>query len=75
MAASKTGAKADAEGKAYGKLADASAKATGSWGKLPKQMAEQLSQGSREAVSAEYQKEVETYYRVIAERARKNAQP
>ena len=54
--------------------AGANSTATGTWGKLPKQMAEQLSQGSRESVSAEYQKEVETYYRVIAERARKTAQ-
>jgi hypothetical protein len=47
--------------------------AKGTWGKLPKKMAEQLSQGQRETVSSEYQKEVETYYRVIAERARKEA--
>ncbi len=44
---------------------------TGEWGKLPKQVAEQLSQGQRESVAGEYQNQVETYYRVIAERARK----
>jgi hypothetical protein len=43
----------------------------GAWGHLPKQMAEQLSQGQHEGVSAEYKNQVETYYRVIAERAKK----
>ena len=41
------------------------------WGKLPKKVAEQLSQGQREAVAGEYRNQVETYYRVIAERAKK----
>jgi hypothetical protein len=43
----------------------------GEWGKLPKQMAEQLTRGQSEGVAAEYRQQVETYYRVIAERAKK----
>lgn len=42
----------------------------GDWGKLPKKVAEQLSQGKRETVAGEYRNQVETYYRVIAERAK-----
>jgi hypothetical protein len=41
------------------------------WGKLPKKVAEELSQGQRETVSGEYRNQVETYYRVIAERSKK----
>jgi hypothetical protein len=43
----------------------------GEWGKLPKKVAEELSQGQRESVAGEYRSQVETYYRVIAEKARK----
>ena len=38
---------------------------------LAKKVAEQLTQGQQEAVSKEYRNQVETYYRVIAERAKK----
>jgi hypothetical protein len=34
-------------------------------------MAEELSQVRREEVSAEYRQQVETYYRVLSERAKK----
>ena len=71
QAASKTGAKAAGDGSAYGALPKAGAGRTTDWGKLPKKMAEQLTQGQREGVSSEYKNQVETYYRVIAERARK----
>ena len=54
-----------------GALPGANVVRTGEWGKLPKKVAEQLTQGQREAVAGEYQNQVETYYRVIAERARK----
>lgn len=43
----------------------------GDWGKLPKQVAEELTQGQREAVAGEYRSQIETYYRVIAEKAKK----
>ena len=56
---------------AGGALPKAQLTRNGDWGKLPKQMAEQLSQGQREGVSSEYRNQVETYYRVIAERAKK----
>jgi hypothetical protein len=55
----------------YGATPDAKGLKAGDWGKLPKQMAEQLSRGQSEAVPAEYRSQVETYYRVIAERAKK----
>ena len=41
------------------------------WGKLPKQMAEQLTQGQREGIAGEYRNQVETYYRAIAEKSKK----
>ena len=50
---------------------DAAKNRGGEWGKLPKQMAEQLSQGEQEKVSDEYRRQVETYYRVIAEKSKK----
>ncbi len=41
------------------------------WGKLRTQSAEDLTKGKSEAVSEEYRKSVETYFRVLAERAKK----
>jgi hypothetical protein len=41
------------------------------WGKLRAKSAEDAVGSGRDAVSAEYRKQVETYFRVIAERARK----
>ncbi len=67
---SRSGAQAQAPGKAYGKLQDAKGKA-GEWGKLPKQVAEQLSRGKNENVAGEYRNQVETYYKVIAEKSKK----
>ena len=66
------GAKAQGDDSAYGAIPDAKGMKQGDWGKLPKQMAEQLSRGQNEAVATEYRSQVETYYRVIAERAKKN---
>jgi hypothetical protein len=40
------------------------------WARLPKKLAHDLLEGSRENVSPEYREAVETYFRVIAERAR-----
>ncbi|MEZ6060640.1 MAG: DUF4175 family protein [Planctomycetaceae bacterium] len=42
------------------------------WGRLREQAAEDLTRGRREAVSAEYRKSVETYFKVLAERSRKS---
>jgi hypothetical protein len=41
------------------------------WGKLRNKSAEDLSKGQTQGVSEEYRKSVETYFRVLAERARK----
>lgn len=41
------------------------------WGKLRSQSAEDLTRGRTEAVSEEYRRSVETYFKVLAERARK----
>ena len=71
QAKSQNGALAQAPGKAYRSPAEAKNLKAGDWGKLPKQVAEQLTQGQREAVASEYRNQIETYYRVIAERAKK----
>ncbi len=70
-AVSKNGAKADAGKNPYGAMPDARTVKSGDWGKLPKKIAEQMTQGQREAVAGEYRNQVETYYRVIAEKGRK----
>jgi hypothetical protein len=43
----------------------------GDWGKLREQAADDLTKGRQEAVSEEYRKSVETYFRVLADRARR----
>lgn len=70
QAVSRMGSKAQADAKGYGKLANANGK-DGNWGKLPKQVAEQLTRGQNENVAGEYRNQVETYYRVIAEKSKK----
>jgi hypothetical protein len=47
------------------------ARAGDDWGKLRSKSADDTVGSRRDAVSAEYRKQVETYFRVIAERARK----
>jgi hypothetical protein len=70
QAVSRMGSKAQADAKGYGKLGDAKGK-DGTWGKLPKKVAEQLTRGQNENVAGEYRNQVETYYRVIAEKSKK----
>ena len=70
QAVSKGGAQVQAAGKGHGALAEAKNQ-TGDWGKLPKKMAEQLTQGRQEGIPGEYRNQVETYYRVIAEKSKK----
>ena len=67
---SRGGAQAEAPGMAHGALPDAKNK-NGEWGKLLKKMAEQLTRGQNENVAGEYRHQVETYYRVIAEKSKK----
>ena len=72
QAKSQTGALADGGSQQSGALPGLQGAArAGDWGKLPKKVAEQLTQGQRETVAGEYRNQVETYYRVIAERAKK----
>ncbi|MEA3211954.1 MAG: hypothetical protein QOE70_5011 [Chthoniobacter sp.] len=70
QAVSRGGAQAQAAGLSYGALAEGRGKA-GEWGKLPKKVAEQLTRGQSESVAGEYRNQVETYYRVIAEKSKK----
>jgi len=42
----------------------------GEWGKLPPRLARDLLEGQREEVAAEYRKQVEAYFRAIAQKAR-----
>ena len=44
----------------------------GDWGQLREQAADELTKGRKEVVSEEYRKSVETYFRVLAERARRS---
>jgi hypothetical protein len=52
-----------------GRLAEVLLK-PGEWGKLPPKLARDLMEAQREGVSGEYRAMVETYFRVIAEKAR-----
>ena len=70
MQAKSQGGTQDGANGSHGDLAAAKNKA-GDWGKLPKQMAEQLSQGQQEGIAGEYRNQVETYYRAIAEKSKK----
>lgn len=71
QAKSEQGALAQTDGKAHGALPDAAGLKVGDWGKLPKQMAEQLTRGQGEAVAPEYREQVSVYYRALAEKAKK----
>ena len=68
---SEQGALAQMDGKASGVLPDAKNLKIGDWGKLPKQMAEQLTRGQGDTVAPEYRDQVSVYYRTLAERAKK----
>ena len=71
QAASKGGVNANAGQTPRSAVPELKAAQVGDWGKLPKKVAEQLSQGQQEGVAGEYRNQVQTYYRVIAERAKK----
>ena len=62
---------AQAAALAAGNLPDAAGLKRGDWGKLPKKLADQLTKGSHEAIPGDYRQAVETYYRVLAEKAKK----
>ena len=65
------GAKADGTALGAGNLPAAAGLKRGDWGKLPKRLADQLTKGSQEAIPGDYRQAVETYYRVLAEKAKK----
>jgi hypothetical protein len=68
---SEGGAQAQGDAGAYKLDTTAQGLKRGEWGKLPKKLADQLSKGQQEAVAGDYRQAVETYYKVIAERAKK----
>jgi hypothetical protein len=70
LAKSKGGVSPDGNGLPYAAPPDAKTIASGDWGKLPKKLAEELTQGQRENVAGEYREQIETYYRVIAEKSK-----
>ncbi len=65
------GAQAQAPAMDYDLKADAQGLKRGEWGKLPKKLADQLTKGQQEAIAGDYRQAVETYYKVIAEKAKK----
>jgi hypothetical protein len=58
-----------AQGQAAGALPELAPMAPGEWGKLRRQDASEMMQGRAEGVPSEYRTMVETYFRVVAERA------
>jgi hypothetical protein len=68
---SEGGAQAQGEALAYKLETNAQGLRRGEWGKLPKKLADQLTKGQQEAIAGDYRQAVETYYKVIAERAKK----
>ena len=64
------GASVEAGPQAEGKLPPGALLKPGEWGKLPPRLARDLMEAQREAVGGEYRPMVETYFRVIAEKAR-----
>jgi hypothetical protein len=67
---SEGGATAQGSAMEYTLSAQAQAAKRGEWGKLPKKLAEQLTKGQQETVAGDYRQAVETYYKVIAEKAK-----
>ena len=68
---SEHGALVDSDAGGYKLDATAQGLKKGEWGRLPKKLADQLTKGQQEAVAGDYRQAVETYYKVIAERAKK----
>ena len=70
LQASRGGVRVDGTHASYAAPPDAKTLKSGEWGKLPKKLAEELTQGQRESVAGEYREQIETYYRVIAEKSK-----
>jgi hypothetical protein len=69
-AKSEGGANAQGSALEYALNAQGQSMKRGEWGKLPKKLADQLTKGQQEAVAGDYRQAVETYYKVIAEKAK-----
>lgn len=70
MEKSEGGAKLQATAPSNGQVPGLAVMKTGEWGKLPKQLAAQLSKGQSGAIPSDYREAIETYYRVIAEKSK-----
>ena len=55
-----------------GKIAELAALKKGDWAGLPPKMAEDLAKAQTEGIAPEYRQAIETYYRVLAEKAKKH---
>jgi len=71
MEKSEGGAKLQATAPSAGAVPEMAAMKQGDWGKLPKQLAKDLSKGQSAAIPGDYREAIETYYRVIAEKSKK----
>jgi hypothetical protein len=71
MEKSEGGAKLQAAAPGSGQVPEMPAMKQGDWGKLPKQLAAQLTKGQNDAIASDYREAIETYYRVIAEKSKK----
>ena len=58
-----------------GELPDLKRMSAEDWAKLPPKVAEQLLESQREAMSSEFRQQINNYFRIIAERGRRNATP
>jgi hypothetical protein len=64
------GAQIESGARSEGQLPEGVMLRPGEWGKLPPRLARDLLEAQRENVSGEYRQMVETYFRVVAEKAR-----
>ncbi len=71
MEKSEGGAKLQASAPSAGAVPEMAAMKQGDWGKLPKQLAKDLSKGQSAAIPGDYREAIETYYRVVAEKSKK----
>jgi len=53
-----------------GALSSVNRRESKDWGQLRQKSADDLTEGRKESVAAEYRKQVQTYFRIIAQRAR-----
>lgn len=68
---SEKGSKLDGAPQSQGAVPELAELKKGGWGKLPPKLAEDINKGISLPISEEYREAVETYYRVIAEKSKK----